>query len=181
MGDKPESRRVLGPLLGKMKSLLNASVVEAEPINWVTVLNGYVGIGHRPKVKQLQNLKKDGVSHIFTLLSEKEGAKQLETAFNQAGLDWIWLPLTSAEPPGDERVEEIRQVFSECKQQLETGAKIYIHCSAGIHRTGMISYALLRFLGYDVEVAKCLLAEMREITAEQAGADRLAWSEQFAP
>jgi len=43
----------------------------------------------------------------------------------------------------------------------------------------MIAYALLHYLGYERSEALRLLKEMREITYEQAGEERLKWAEQF--
>ena len=62
---------------------------------------------------------------------------------------------------------------------LQQGHKIYIHCSAGIHRTGMITYGLLRYLGKDTNEAKQLLHQLREVTAAQVGDERLNWGDQF--
>jgi protein tyrosine/serine phosphatase len=56
----------------------------------------------------------------------------------------------------------------------------YIHCSAGIHRTGMITYGLLRYLGKDKNDAKQTLLNLREVTANQVGEERLTWADQFA-
>ena len=37
---------------------------------------------------------------------------------------------------------------------VEGGGKRGLHCSAGIHRTGMLGYALLRQLGLSAEAAR---------------------------
>ena len=66
-------------------------------------------------------------------------------------------------------------MFSEIAKTLETGAGVYIHCSAGIHRTGMVAFALLRFLGLSADEAASGLAHLRKVTAEGVGEDRLAW------
>jgi protein-tyrosine phosphatase len=55
-----------------------------------------------------------------------------------------------------------------------------IHCSAGIHRTGMFGYALLRTCGLDVDAATEALARLRAVTAEGVGQQRLAWAEELA-
>ncbi|MFY0532182.1 protein-tyrosine phosphatase family protein [Nannocystis pusilla] len=90
------------------------------------------------------------------------------------------LPLASAEPPGAERSAEVRACFAELRGLLASGAKIYVHCSAGLHRTGMVTHAFLRFLGHSRAEALARMAELREATAEAATEPRLAWGEQFA-
>ena len=145
-------------------------------INFVGVLNGYLAIGHRPKLKVLKEFKAEGTSHILTLLSEKEGALDIRKASLSNGLIWEWLPLKNAKPPEEEILPIIRESFSLCKKYLEEGAKIYIHCSAGIHRTGMITYSMLRYFGYSDEESQALLLEMRPLTGEGVGKDRVEWA-----
>ena len=183
MAADPESRPELGPLLGKLRSLNKTKSADGSPdvemIQWVDVSGGALSIGHRPKRQHIKHMRAMGVTHIFTLLSEKEGAEKIGNITNNAGLQWLWLPLVSANPPGEELREKIREVFEQCRDALERGGKIYIHCSAGIHRTGMITYTLLRSLGFDAEQAMSLLSQMRELTGREAGEHRIAWGDQF--
>ncbi len=53
-------------------------------------------------------------------------------------------------------------------------SRIYLHCSAGIHRIGFFAYVLLRLLGRNQADAFVQLQTMRPVTAEQVGSDRLA-------
>lgn len=61
----------------------------------------------------------------------------------------------------------------------QNGSGIYVHCSAGIHRTGMTSYAFLRYMGLSSTEAKTKLNELRPTTREGVGDNRLTWGEQF--
>jgi protein tyrosine/serine phosphatase len=63
---------------------------------------------------------------------------------------------------------------------IAAGGRLVVHCSAGIHRTGMFGYALLRQFGLDPEVARAKLAELRQVTAHGVGPDRLAWGDRLA-
>lgn len=58
-------------------------------------------------------------------------------------------------------------------------ASLMIHCSAGIHRTGMITNALLRYLGLSAEDALKKIGLAREHTAAEVGEHRLAWGQSF--
>jgi protein-tyrosine phosphatase len=143
----------------------------------VNVLNGTLSLGHRPKVKILKLYKHYGISHIWTLLSEKEGALDIRQATLNSDLEWVWLPLANGKEPEIDRLKEIEICFNMCKELLNSGANIHMHCSAGIHRTGMISYAFLRHLGYSGGDALAKLREMRTITSEGVGEERLKWGD----
>ncbi|MCW8108970.1 tyrosine-protein phosphatase [Alteromonas ponticola] len=142
---------------------------------YVKLLNGSLGIGHRPRLKKLKDYKHIGVTHIWTLLSEKEGALDIKRATHKSGLEWVWLPLSNGKPPEEEVNTVISHCFANTKELLAEGAKIYLHCSAGIHRTGMISYAFLRFLGYSDSESFGKLNEMRALTSSGVGMERLEW------
>ena len=176
--ESPDSGRVLGPLLGKLRAAQNAAA--DSPLRWIPVLEGHLAIGHRPKIKLIKNMRNLGATHVLTLLSESEGAENIGHEVRHAGLDWIYLPLISADPPSDERRTQIHQVFEEVRTALNQQARIYIHCSAGIHRTGMITYAFLRHADFSTDDAMATLARLRQETADGVGDERRQWGEQFA-
>ncbi|WP_460357927.1 tyrosine-protein phosphatase [Actinoallomurus acanthiterrae] len=60
---------------------------------------------------------------------------------------------------------------------LRDGAAVVIHCSAGIHRTGMLTYALLRATRSTSGEARLTLARLRARTADEVGDERLTWPE----
>ncbi|TAA45008.1 protein-tyrosine phosphatase family protein [Corallincola spongiicola] len=178
MADDLAAKKRLGPLIGRLKTAPPPS--NDVDLNWLELSHGGIAIGHRPKMKLLKNMQASGVTHIMTLLSEKEGAKEIGRAAEQQGLTWLWLPLPSAEPPAQDRVEAINELFSHCVDALQAQAKIYIHCSAGIHRTGMIAYALLRYMGFNSSKSESLLADLRGVTANEVGDHRKRWGDQFS-
>ncbi|HYH96406.1 protein-tyrosine phosphatase family protein [Hyalangium sp.] len=94
-----------------------------------------------------------------------------------AGIGWIWVPFPGAAVPDSARTDELRQVFRDLRELIAAGSKLVVHCSAGIHRTGMFGYALLRQLGLSADAAHTKLAELRQHTAEGVGPDRLSWGD----
>lgn len=172
------SKRTIGPLLGKVKAM-QKRISNLELMNWVNIGNGYLAIGHRPSTKLTEDLKLQNTTHILTLLSEGEGAEKIKVLVDKSNLDWLWLPMESAKPLAEERAEELRTLFASMEASLEAGAKIYLHCSAGIHRTGMISYAFLRFIGLSPEDSKMKIKEMRLDTHEGVGEERTAWGDEI--
>ena len=87
---------------------------------------------------------------------------------------WVWLPVTGG---GLEALENTPMVqhLRQLNAALEgvDAPKIYLHCSAGLHRTGYVGYILLRLMGLNEGAAFEALKELRPITAEEVGADRI--------
>ena len=94
-------------------------------------------------------------------------------------MDWIWFPFSASNPHRDDDLKKVINLYVSLKDKLNDAHRIYIHCSAGIHRTGMITYGLLRFLGNDIETSHQILLKLRQVTSEQVGEERLKWGDYF--
>jgi hypothetical protein len=174
----PHTRAQLGPLLGRLVAA--ARTPRPEPLDWVDVVGGRIAVGHRPRLAGISSLRAMGATHVWTLLGEREGALDIGAAVRAAGLHWIWLPLANGEPPGPELLPQVGNVFREFRVVLQGGGAVFVHCSAGIHRTGMMVHALLRSCGHSrVDALECL-RRLRKITSDGVGEHRLAWGDQFA-
>ena len=137
-------------------------------------------LGPRPGKKSFQHLKDLNLTHCCTLLSEREGAaligkfcKKL-TSEDQA-CEWVWLPVEGGHLETLEQTN-LPQHLSQLADAIAgtVDPRIYFHCSAGIHRTGFFVYTLLRLQGLNTKAAFLELAKLRQVTADQVGADRLA-------
>lgn len=167
-------------ILMRYQELKQASVTA----NVIGINHGFLCIGHRPKVFDILDLRDEGFTHVVTVLGESEKARDIGREVERSGLVWIWLPLRSAKVPvkDNESIENIEAglnrllpLFSDPQSQC----KVYLHCSAGIHRTGMITIALLSSLGYTEEKMMEVLMELREVTAMNVGEDRVRWVHSF--
>jgi protein-tyrosine phosphatase len=138
---------------------------------------GALALTHRPKHRDVPRFPALGVTHVVTLLSEREGAHQVGEAVQLARMRWIWCPLENGRPPDAQHTAELRPVIAETAALVAGGASVLVHCSAGIHRTGMFGYALLRQLGLKPEAARAKLLELRTVTGEGVGQERLAWGD----
>ncbi len=169
-----------GELLSKIKQ---ASISKKLPAiaNWIKIGNGYLAIGHKPGGKiSYESLKDENTSSVLTLLNENEGAALIGKQLTKVNIEWIWFPFSASKPlNGDDKIK-VFDLYKKLSGLLENDGKIYIHCSAGIHRTGMITYGLLRFLGNEKLQSFAILKTLREVTAAQVGEDRLIWGDQFA-
>jgi len=148
---------------------------------WQEIHGGFLKIGHKPGGKNLSfhSLRDEGTTAILTLLSAREGASAVRDSCRNLQMDWLWLPLADGKIPPKKLNPEILSVFEILKSKLENRERIFIHCSAGLHRTGMITHALLLFLGFDEPTALDLLRKLRPITADEVREHRLQWGVEF--
>lgn len=177
MKASPELGRELGPLIPAIKNAVNSRIIPP-PLDWVSVEHGFLAIGHKPGGKlSFAGLKAAGTTAVLTLLMEREGARETGRGVEGAGMEWLWFPFSAVNPAES---SEVKTLFQRMKQELDKEGRIYIHCSAGIHRTGMITYAFLRHLGLGPEDAMNKLLSLRKVTAEGATEKRIAWGDFFA-
>lgn len=144
---------------------------------WVPVGAGRLGLDHRPKQASFPLLKAAGCDVVVTLLAVREGAEGIGALVQQAGMEWIWLPLENGNLPQGEVHARLAVAVAGLSTRLDQGQTLLIHCSAGIHRTGMLAYGLLRWRG--LEEAECLriITEARRVTAEGLVPKRKKWGE----
>lgn len=176
----PSNGKTLGHLLMQLKQAQKNNTKHT-PINWVKVKAGYLAIGHKPGGKiSFEGLQKEGTTVVLTLLQTQEGATDIGKQLQKVDINWIWFSFSAAKPHEGEAIALVKDLFKELEALLATNNRIYIHCSAGIHRTGMITYGLLRFLGMTKSDAFKTLEILRTVTAKQVGEERLIWGDQFS-
>lgn len=144
----------------------------------VPVGGGTLALTHRPKKRDLPEYRGAGVTHLLTLLTEPEGAIELGALAKSAGLAWLWCPLEGAATSAS--VELVGPALHAAGAAVREGGSLVVHCSAGIHRTGMFGYELLRTLGLDRSTATSTLHELRATTALGVGEERLRWGDRIA-
>ena len=137
-----------------------------EDLAWASVGNGRLAVYHRPGRRTAPLLRSSGCSLVVTLLSELEGSQRIGEGVERAGMEWMWLPLRNGSPPKGERHEMIARALPELSRRLDEGQSIMIHCSAGIHRTGMIALSLLRFRGLSEDQGMSIIGQSRRFTFE---------------
>jgi predicted protein tyrosine phosphatase len=147
---------------------------------WAPVGAGRLALWHRPGRKHFVAIRDAGCSHLVTLLSEREGARGVGEAAADAGLTWIWLPMPNSDEPVGEARAVLEGGLAELSRLLDRGHSLLIHCSAGIHRTGMTAYALLRHRGLDREQALSIIGQARAYTREGVQEKHLRWGDDIA-
>jgi len=148
---------------------------------FVSLANGRIGIGGRPSVAKIQEFKDEGVTCIVTLLKPEEKlVEELGSAIQSAGIEWVWFPLSASQLPDDEDFKNnIKAVYEQLISILKNGGTVFIHCAAGVHRTGSFTNGLLRKMGLSKEESKSKIFEMRPITAIEAVTKHWNWSEKI--
>jgi protein-tyrosine phosphatase len=147
-------------------------------LHWFPVGGGALALGPRPGKRTYPALR--DATDVLTLLTAEEGALAIQAEIERLGLRFWHLPLPNGKPFPPERDAAIRECFVPLRARLGEGARLYVHCAAGIHRTGMIGGALLYFLGLGDAEVRAALAALRSHTAEGVGEERLAVARRFA-
>lgn len=95
-------------------------------------------------------------------------------------MEWIWLPVPNGKYPDANVRHLLLEAMPKLSVLLDHGNSLLIHCSAGIHRTGMVAYGLLRWRGLDPSQAMKLIDNIRRETAEGMMEKRMRWGDEIA-
>ncbi|UJR15651.1 hypothetical protein I4U23_002587 [Adineta vaga] len=99
-----------------------------------------------------------------------------------AGIQSLYIPIegadlsvfTSSQTTLDLLIKHLPSIRDLLLNSTETApVKMIIHCAAGLHRTGTITYLLLRLCHFNVDQALLIINRTRAITARQVGQKRI--------
>lgn len=147
-----------------MAKILNPKTVSA----WVDLEGGQITASGAPGRRKIAQWAADGVTDVVTLQRADEHAPWLPGACEAAGLSWHHLPLSGRRlERREDRVTlaAIPELLTVLRQ--DPPRKMIVHCSAGLHRTGVCLYLLLRAAGQAPEDAVAAIAAARPLTAEE--------------
>ena len=85
--------------------------------------------GAQPTESDYKALKTFGISTIIDLRSDHES--YAKSAAEAAGLKYYLIPMDGVSAPSDQDVAQFLKIAND-----PTTGKFYVHCKAGIHRTG---------------------------------------------
>ena len=114
-------------------------------------------LGPRPKVKRAAQIGRD--AYVACCLLPQEAPKDLLTAY---GNHAVHLPFTvyGLKTPNRSLLPRVGRLAD----LLGADTPVHVHCAAGMHRTGVIGYTLLRLNGYTPTSALDAIEEIRPIT-----------------
>ncbi|MDZ7879803.1 MAG: response regulator [Saprospiraceae bacterium] len=171
-------------LISDIKQLLKAKRRQDQAtrkFTWLPVKNGQLSIGGRPSLPLVELLKAQNCHVIITLLeqSKQRSAEEIGNKAIALGMEWIWCPLSASDLPRGEDLIKVQKIMGQLEERLADGQNLFIHCAAGIHRTGAFTHGLLRFMGYNTEKSKQTISDLRAVTAREAQEKHWHWGEQF--
>ncbi|MEA2041981.1 MAG: tyrosine-protein phosphatase [Bacteroidota bacterium] len=164
------------------KELFLSKLYKERKINFIPISNGSLAIGPRPTFEKVEELSKLGVTTIVTLLKDSEkGVEDLGHKIEALKMYWIWFPLSAKNFNFNRKykIKSTNDIYANLIDRLSKNEKIFIHCAAGVHRTGAFSNGLLRTTGVSVDKAKELIYEMRPVSAIEAVSKHWNWSEKI--
>ncbi|CAG9324983.1 unnamed protein product [Blepharisma stoltei] len=158
--------------------------VEYISLPFYPLLSGGITAFHRPSIRGISILAQSTpCTTVFTLQSEHECPHEIEKACLDHGLKWVWICLQGANKKlleGNKASTAIRSGLLDARKRLDKGEFLYIHCAAGIHRTGLFIYALIRICGYSKQETLNIVKSIRVATYEKCGSMRFDLGEGIA-
>ena len=136
----------------------------------------------RPNLKQLKSMISIyKINYIVTLQHAKEKPEIIGTIAKSLGVEWYHIPLEGANG-GYLSKKETKQMFIKgvnfIFNELNTKTiNLFVHCAAGVHRTGVFLYSLLRLSSESTETAYEALNYIRKATYNGVGINRLDYIE----
>lgn len=113
--------------------------------NFVPIFGaGRLALSERPKLKEIQRLASDGCDRVVTILGPGEQAGMIGEQVASCGMRWEWLKVGNAGRLTDGEKALFRKSVGIVEDAVLSGESVLVHCSAGLHRTGMFANALLR-------------------------------------
>lgn len=135
-------------------------------------------LGPRPGKRSFDRLSKLELTHCCTLLSEREQASAIEKISQRLGCQWVWLPIDGGNLETLQATDLPARLNTLAAAIADTETpRVYLHCSAGIHRTGFFAYLVLRMGGRSPADALTALNQLREVTAADVGESRIELAE----
>ncbi len=167
----------------KIKPIKNSSD-EIMQLGFTQIGKSQVTLWHRPGVGDLKLLQKlQNITLIITLLSMKENPQSILKECKNLGIENYHIEINGANAAllSDKKtIKTIRASLTEIYKILSLEEhRVLIHCAAGIHRTGTLSYSLMRIDGRTPQQAWEGLLLMRKATHEGVGDWRIQLAEKL--
>jgi protein-tyrosine phosphatase len=125
-------------------------------ISWITDRIAVGGGIWTPE--KMAEVARTGITHIIDMQIEFDDTPLAEPY----GIQVLWNPVDDDFQPKPPEVFQ-RGVEFALQALDDEEAKLYIHCAAGVHRAPMMTLAVLRSLGYELNGALDLLEARRHV------------------
>ena len=156
----------------RQRPVVKHAAKDLEGIRFAAVMGSELTCWHRPKLQHLTHLESMlGITLVATAQSERECAADVGRGCRRAGIKWIHVPLEGANRALLSAKKKLKLTLDALallyKAMASGGERVLLHCAAGIHRTGVCAYSLLRCSGeYPTRAsAMTALRSMRQVTS----------------
>jgi protein-tyrosine phosphatase len=146
--------------------------------------NSSISCHGRPTGKDLKSMKLTyGVNCVLTPQYAKEKPEEIKKMCEENKLKWLDVELGGATLPYFQKSDTQKLLISSLKNLTQIlknfSVNLFIHCAAGLHRTGIVVYSLLRIFGETPESALQALEYIRSETRKEVGDKRIEFAEKF--
>lgn len=124
--------------------------------------SGKIALSERPKLKEVKKLVPADCNRVVTILAERgEQAHKIGEAVKFHGMSWEWLKVAHAAALSLQEEKFFKLTVNKIYNCILENESVLVHCSAGLHRTGMFAYAVLRKGGVKHDEALKIIKEIR--------------------
>lgn len=149
-----------------------------QELQWVPAGRGHLAARGCPDAAVLAALcEHNGVSGVITLLRNKgergSASEHVRDACARLGIRWVFAPLSGWTVLVQGRSQDDLESFQalravrDCLLGSDGTDRFIVHCSAGLHRTGICFYVLLRMLGDSPVTALAKMQASRQKTRDE--------------
>ena len=139
-------------------------------------LSGRLSLWHFPAKSHLLEAAAAGCNMIVTLqgVTEDPNIKTLPVVCQETRMEWIQIDWWKNyfQHAGAQGHPAIIKLLEEIVNSVRRGHTVLLHCAAGVHRTGMCVYGVLRRLGMSRNETLDFIKQLRLITYENCGMNR---------
>lgn len=169
------------------KQIAKSTNSKKKTFNFYKMKNGSVISCHgRPTRQDIESLYNDyNINYILTLQHQGEHPEKIKKACEQVSdsIKWHNFPLAGANMALLMSKEASKMILDNIillhSKMKERELNIFVHCAAGIHRTGIILYTILRITGESESSAMEAIKQIRIETYRKCGDNRIQYAEKY--